>query len=196
MLTVDVPSEADTHTLPVGGFRTPEGISWAHHSGSGHILERLDWDFAKHVADVGGVPVILKGILHPDDAIRAADEGFRAVIVSNHGGRTLDSAIPTAMALPDVVAAAAGRVEVLVDSGIRRGADILKALGLGAQGVLVGRPILWGLALDGTRGATTILGRLLRELAEDMAFADVADVRAIPKDLVIPARPLPPVPGR
>jgi len=196
VLTVDVPSEADTHTLPVGGFRTPEGISWAHHSGSGHILERLDWDFAKHVADVGGVPVILKGILHPDDAIRAADEGFRAVIVSNHGGRTLDSAIPTAMALPDVVAAAAGRVEVLVDSGIRRGADILKALGLGAQGVLVGRPILWGLALDGTRGATTILGRLLRELAEDMAFADVADVRAIPKDLVIPARPLPPVPGR
>lgn len=196
VLTVDVPSEADTHTLPSGGFRVPDGITWAHHSGDMHILEHLDWDYAKHVADVGGVPVILKGILHPDDAVRAADEGFPAIVVSNHGGRTLDAAIPTAMALPDVVAAAAGRVEVYVDSGIRRGGDVLKALGLGATGVMVARPVLWGLALDGTRGATTIVGRLLRELREDMAFADVADVRAIPDGLVVPARPLPPVWGR
>lgn len=193
VLTVDVTSEADSHTLPLGGFRTPADITWALHSGAGHILPHLDWDYAKRVADVGGVPVILKGILHPDDAVKAADEGFPAVVVSNHGGRTLDSAIPTAIALPDVVAAAAGRVEVYVDSGIRRGGDVLKALGLGARAALVARPILWGLALGGGAGATTVLGRLLRELREDMAFADVADVQAIPHDLVVPARPLPPL---
>jgi len=196
VLTVDVPSDADTHTLPIGGFHTPDGITWGHHSGDVRIIEHLDWDAARRIADVAGVPVILKGLLHPEDAGRAADEGFPAVVVSNHGGRTLDAAMPTAMALPDMVAAAAGRVEVYVDGGIRRGGDILKALGLGATGVLVARPILWGLALDGTRGATTILGRLLRELREDMAFADVADVLAIPDGLVVPARPLPPAWGR
>jgi 4-hydroxymandelate oxidase len=191
VLTVDVTSDADTHTLPLGGFHTPPDITWALHHGAGTILERLDWDYAKRVADVGGVPVILKGILHPDDAVRAADEGFPAIVVSNHGGRTLDAAIPTAMALPDVVAAADGRIEVYVDSGIRRGGDVLKALGLGARAALVSRPILWGLALGGAAGATTVLGRFIRELSEDMAFADVADVRAIPRDLVVPARPLP-----
>jgi len=196
VLTVDVPSDADSHTLPIGGFRTPEGITWGHHGGDVRILERLTWDQAKRIADVGGVPVVLKGILHPDDAVRAADEGFPAVVVSNHGGRTLDAAIPTAMALPDIVAAAVGRIEVYVDGGIRRGGDILKALGLGAQGVLVARPVLWGIALDGARGATTVLGRLLRELREDMAFSDVEDVRAIPDGLVVPARTLPPAHGR
>jgi 4-hydroxymandelate oxidase len=190
-LTVDVPTEADSHTLPIGGFKTPEGISWAMHDGAGHIIKRLDWDFARRLADTSGLPIILKGILHPEDAVRAADEGFPAVVVSNHGGRTLDGAIPSAMALPEIVAAAADRLEVYVDGGIRRGGDVLKALGLGARGVFVARPILWGLALGGAAGATTVLGRLIRELSEDLAFADVADVRAIPDGLVVPARPLP-----
>jgi 4-hydroxymandelate oxidase len=195
-LTVDVPSDADTHPLPLGGFRTPEGITWALHGGDVQILKRLDWDYARREADVGGVPEVLKGILHPDDVGRAADEGFPAVVVSNHGGRTLDAAIPTAIALPDIVAAAGDRVEVYVDGGIRRGGDVLKALGLGARAVLVARPVLWGLALGGADGATTILGRLLRELREDLHFADVADVRAIPDGLVVPARPLPAAVGR
>jgi 4-hydroxymandelate oxidase len=187
VLTVDVTSEADTHARPVGGFVDPP-LPWAHHDGRSSILRRLDWDWACALAERAGLPIVLKGILHPDDVSRAADLGFPAVVVSNHGGRTLDGAIPTAFALPACAEAATDRIEVYVDSGIRRGGDVLRALALGARAAIVARPILWGLALGGEPGARTIIGRLVRELAEDMAFADVADVRAVPRDLVVDGR--------
>lgn len=190
VLTVDVTSEADTHARPVGGFVDPP-LPWAHHDGRSAILRHLDWPYARWLADLAGVPVVLKGILHPDDVARAADEGFAGVIVSNHGGRTVDGLMPTALALPGCAAAAAGRLEVYVDGGIRLGGHVLRALALGARAVLVARPILWGLALGGEAGARVVLERLLRELAEDMAFADVADVTALPADLLVPAQPLP-----
>jgi 4-hydroxymandelate oxidase len=189
VLTVDVTSEADTHARPAGGFVDPP-LPWAHHDGHGRILRRLDWDYARALAATCGVPVLLKGILHPDDAARAAEEGFAAIVVSNHGGRTLDGAIPSALALPDCVGAAGARLEVYVDGGVRRGSDVLKALALGARGVLLARPVLWALALEGEAGVRAMLGRLLRELTEDMAFADVADANAVPSDLVVPARAL------
>ncbi len=99
------------------------------------------------------MPVVLKGILHPDDAARAAAEGYAGIVVSNHGGRKLDGIHADRVALPECVAAADGRLEVFVDGGIRRGGQALIALALGARAVMVARPILWGLALDGEAGA-------------------------------------------
>jgi 4-hydroxymandelate oxidase len=186
VLTVDVPIEADTSARPPGGFDT-SGIRFAHHDGSGRILPRLDWAWAERLAATCGLPVVLKGILHPDDARRAADAGFAGIVVSNHGGRTLDGAMPSAFALPDCVAAAGDRLEVYVDGGIRRGGHALVALALGARAVLVGRPVLWGLALAGEAGARAVLARLARELAEDAGQAGIADTRTIDGDLVVRA---------
>src|SRR6185503_15270431 len=115
---------------------------------------------------------------------RLADHGVAAVVVSNHGGRALDGALPTADALPDVVAAVHERMEVYVDGGIRSGADVLRALGLGARAVLVGRPLAWGLAYGGQQGVTHVLSRIRRELEEDAALAGIPDTRAIPAGVV------------
>jgi 4-hydroxymandelate oxidase len=190
VLTVDVSCFADSHARPVGGFQDP-GIGYPMYDDVHEGLRGMDWGYARGLMDTYGVPVVLKGILHPEDAVRAADEGFLAIVVSNHGGRTLDGAMPTALALPEVVEAAAGRLEVYVDSGIRRGSHVLKALALGARAALVVRPILWGLAVGGEDGARAVLAKIVRELAEDMEFSEVADVTDVPRDLVVPARPLP-----
>jgi lactate 2-monooxygenase len=111
--------------------------------------------------------VLLKGILHSDDARRAVEAGFDGVVVSNHGGRQLDGAIPTLEALPGIVEAVAGRIPVLLDSGIRSGGDVFKALALGATAVLVGRPYVYGLALEGEDGVREVL----RNLAADFDLA-------------------------
>src|SRR4029450_633618 len=109
----------------------------------------LGWDDLDWLASLSPLPVLLKGILHPADALRAVDPGIRAILVSNHGGRQLDSAVAALDALPAVVEAVAGRAEVLLDGGVRRGTDVMKALALGARAVLIGRPIYWGLAVGG-----------------------------------------------
>src|SRR5262249_23671988 len=113
----------------------------------------LGWPEVDWVASLTRLPLLVKGILAPEDARLALVHGARAVIVSNHGGRQLDSAVATLDALPAVVEAVAGRGEVLMDGGVRRGTDVLKALALGARAVLIGRPYLWGLALGGEEGA-------------------------------------------
>jgi 4-hydroxymandelate oxidase len=128
--------------------------------------------------------VIVKGVLRGDDAARCVDAGAKAVIVSNHGGRHLDTAIATAHALPEVVAAVGGRAEVYVDGGIRRGTDILKALALGARAVLVGRPVLWGLAVGGADSVRDVLDHLRNELVRTMALCGVATLTDAAPDLV------------
>jgi 4-hydroxymandelate oxidase len=133
------------------------------------------------------LPVIVKGVLRHDDAARCVDAGARAVIVSNHGGRHLDTAIATADALPEIVAAVGGNAEVYVDGGIRRGTDILKALALGARAVLVGRPVVWGLAVHGADGVRGVLTHLRDELVRTMALCGVARVADATADLVAPA---------
>jgi 4-hydroxymandelate oxidase len=145
-------------------------------------FDDLDWlrDRAR------GLPVVLKGIVRGDDARRAADDGA-AVWVSNHGGRQLDRCVPTARALPEVVDAVAGDVEVFVDGGVRRGVDVLTALALGARGVFVGRPVLWGLAAGGADGVRDVLRGLGDELDHAMTLAGVADVTAVGADLVTSA---------
>jgi len=128
------------------------------------------WDDLAFLRAHTRLPLVLKGILHPDDARRAADYGIDAIIVSNHGGRQVDGAIAALDALPGVVAAA-NKIPVLFDSGIRTGADIVKALALGARAVLVGRPYVYGLALAGEAGVRAVLRALLAELDLTMALS-------------------------
>ncbi|KWV32077.1 alpha-hydroxy acid oxidase [Micromonospora rifamycinica] len=121
------------------------------------------------------LPLLVKGILDPRDAVRAADAGVDAVVVSNHGGRQFDGAPATATMLPEVVAAVGDRIEVLVDSGVRSGTDVLRALALGATGVLLGRPLLWALAAGGRAGAQAALDLLAVELRDGLTLTGCAD---------------------
>ncbi|MBD0694497.1 alpha-hydroxy acid oxidase [Streptomyces sp. CBMA123] len=125
------------------------------------------------------LPLVVKGVLDPADALRAADLGAAAVVVSNHGGRQLDRAVPSLTALPAVADALAGRdCQVLLDSGVRGGSDVLAALALGASGVLLGRPAIWGLAADGEAGCTRVLELLSAELRHALGLAGCADLAA------------------
>ena len=134
------------------------------------------------------IPVVVKGVLRADDAVRCVEAGARAVIVSNHGGRHLDTAMPSAEALPEIAAALAGKAEVYVDGGIRRGTDIVKALALGADAVLVGRPPLWGLAVHGADGVAAVLAHLRNELVRTMALCGASRLDELTADLVAPPR--------
>jgi 4-hydroxymandelate oxidase len=130
------------------------------------------------------IPVLVKGILRADDALRCVETGARGIIVSNHGGRHLDATVATADALPAIAAAVGEKAEVYVDGGIRRGTDIVKALALGARAVLIGRPAVWGLALAGADGVRDVLAHLHAELARTMALCGVAKVKEITPDLI------------
>ncbi|MCE9602340.1 MAG: alpha-hydroxy-acid oxidizing protein [Gemmatimonadetes bacterium] len=146
-------------------------ISWAD----------LDW-----LGSLTRMPILVKGIVRGDDAVRALQHGASGVIVSNHGGRQLDTAIPTARALGDVADAMAGGGALLVDGGIRRGTDVVKALALGAQAVLLGRPVLWGLAVDGAAGAQRVLQLLKEECDLALALAGCRTPAEATRDLLAP----------
>jgi isopentenyl diphosphate isomerase/L-lactate dehydrogenase-like FMN-dependent dehydrogenase len=129
-------------------------------------------------------PIALKGVLHPDDARQAVDAGVEGVIVSNHGGRQIDGEIAALDALPGVVSAVGGRADVLFDSGVRTGADVMKALALGAQTVLIGRPYIYGLGLGGEAGVRHVVRSLLAELDLSMALAGCASVAEVGPELL------------
>jgi 4-hydroxymandelate oxidase len=131
-----------------------------------------------------GLPVVVKGILRADDAAAAVDAGAAAIAVSNHGGRIFDGLAATADVLPEIVDAVGGRAEVYVDGGIRSGAHVGRALALGATAVLSGRPVLWGLVVDGEHGARRVLELLCRELEATMAFSGARTVGELTRDLV------------
>ncbi len=126
----------------------------------------------------------MKGILRADDARLAFEHGAQAVIVSNHGGRQLDTSIATVDALGEIAAAVGNRGEILVDGGIRRGTDVLKALALGASAVLLGRPVLWGLAVDGQAGVEHVLQLVKDELDSAMALSGCASITDIDTSLI------------
>jgi 4-hydroxymandelate oxidase len=132
--------------------------------------------------------VLLKGILNPEDATRAVDEGVDGLIVSNHGGRNLDGLPATIDALPRVVEAVGGRIPVLMDSGIRRGTDILMALALGANAVLVGRPYAYGLAAGGAAGVERVIRILREELERAMALTGRRTVPEIDSSVIFPKK--------
>ena len=133
----------------------------------------LGWDRIDWLRGITGLPILLKGVLHPADAELAVAHGVSGLLVSNHGGRQLDGAITTVDALPAIVKAVGGRVPVLLDGGVRRGVDVLAALALGATAVLVGRPVLWGLAVDGSAGVRRVLDDLRSELDAALALVGV-----------------------
>jgi len=136
----------------------------------------VTWEDLAWLRECTELPIVLKGILHPDDAKLAVEHGVDGVLVSNHGGRQVDGAIGALDALPEVVAAVNGRCEVLFDSGIRSGADALKALALGARAVLLGRPYMWGLALGGAEGVAEVLRSFLADLDLAMALSGYANI--------------------
>ncbi|HET8673940.1 MAG TPA: lactate 2-monooxygenase [Thermoleophilaceae bacterium] len=131
----------------------------------------LSWDDLAFLQDHTDLPILLKGVLHPDDARRAVDHGVDGIIVSNHGGRQVDGSIAAIEALPDVVEAVPAEMPVLFDSGIRTGADVVKALALGARAVLLGRPYVWGLALGGEAGVRQVVRGLLADLDLTLALS-------------------------
>jgi 4-hydroxymandelate oxidase len=172
-----------TEALPPD-LRAGEGSELARFVASRHDPAFTWKDLAEIAAEAAPLPVVVKGIVRPDDAVRALDHGARAVWVSNHGGRQLDLAPATLDALPAVVARVAGRSEVYVDGGIRSGNHALIALGLGATAVFVGRPVLWGLAHGGESGVSAVLGLLQDELAHAMRLAGCADLAALRDDVI------------
>jgi len=145
---------------------------------------RLTWKDISWFRSITRLPVLVKGILSPDDARRAIDAGASGVIVSNHGGRNLDTLPATAEALPRVIDAVEGRIPVLVDGGIRRGTDVLKALALGAKAVMIGRPYIYGLALAGPAGVERVLQILKTELMMAMALAGVRSIKEIDRQTI------------
>jgi 4-hydroxymandelate oxidase len=143
-----------------------------------------DLECIAEIASAAGLPVLVKGVLRGDDAQDCVDAGAAGVVVSNHGGRQLDHAVPTSRALPEVADALAGRVPLLADGGIRSGNDILTALALGADAVLLGRPVLWALAADGADGVQHCLEALTADLAHVMALAGARTLPEVTRDLV------------
>jgi 4-hydroxymandelate oxidase len=205
VLTVDAPGLGTRERDARNSFRLPDGLAVENLAplgkgdmpkvaGSGLAayvrenfksdlgLDDLDW-----LCGATRLPVVVKGVCRGDDARRAAEHGAKAVVVSNHGGRQLDTAPATCEVLPHVVEAAGDLCEIYVDGGIRRGSDGLKAIALGARAVLVGRPILWGLTVAGEEGATAVLEILRRELDEAMLLCGCTTLRDIDASLLRPS---------
>jgi 4-hydroxymandelate oxidase len=205
VLTADTPRLGQRERDLRSGFQLPDDVRMANFEARHPLMARVEsqrlertlvnyanemlnpsltWDDVTWLASVTRMPLVLKGVLTAEDARRAVTSGVRGIVVSNHGGRQLDGAVATARALPEVVDAAAGQVPVLMDGGIRRGVDVLRALGLGATAVLVGRPILWGLAAGGEAGVTRVLEILRNELEAAMALSGRPTLAGIDRSLI------------
>lgn len=205
-LTVDVPLLGRREREIRDQFHLPTGMTMKNLEpflkdnlsvkGAGSALARyvldlwdssLTWEVVDWLRSITTLPVLVKGILTGEDARLAIEHGAAGIVVSNHGGRQLDSAVSTCAALPEVVAAVNGRAQVLVDGGIRRGTDVLKALALGARAVLIGRPYLWGLVVNGEAGVRHVLELLRNEIALSLALVGRPTVPAIDATLLAKA---------
>jgi 4-hydroxymandelate oxidase len=153
------------------------------------VLPTFGWDDLAWLRSVCPIPLVAKGVLRADDAARAVDVGCDGIWVSNHGGRQLDTSVAAIDALPEIAAAIGERAVLIVDGGVRRGIDVLKGLALGADLVAVGRPVLWGLAVDGDAGVQRVLEILRDELSLAMALAGCRTIGEITPDLVVHSRP-------
>ncbi|MHC5600050.1 MAG: alpha-hydroxy acid oxidase [Nostoc sp.] len=178
--------------LHLANLATISGLDIPHEKGESglftYFAQQLNpavtWHDLEWLQSLSPLPLVIKGILRGDDAVRAVEYGAKAIVVSNHGGRQLDGAIASLDALPEIVAAVDGKIEVLLDGGIRRGTDILKALALGAKAVLIGRPILWGLAVAGQVGVSHVISLLQNELNLAMALSGCAKLEDIDPSLL------------
>lgn len=202
VLTVDLPVVGHRRRDERNGFTLPEGMTLANFgtrhpdmpAGGSALAAHVAQDFTAAMtfddiawlADLSDLPVLVKGVARGDDAAACVDAGAAGVIVSNHGGRQLDGAIATADALPEIVHAVAGRVEVYVDGGIRSGTDVVKAIAAGAQAALIGRPVIWGLATAGADGVAAVLEEFRTEITRAMALCGTPTVADITHDLLAP----------
>jgi 4-hydroxymandelate oxidase len=173
--------------LPAGYERMPSTLGSGLASYFAELLDAaLTWEAVGWLKSITKLPIVVKGIVRADDARRAIDHGAAAVVVSNHGGRQLDASPATIDVIGRIADAIGGDGEILLDGGVRRGTDVIKALALGAKAVLVGRPVLWGLAAGGRDGVATALAILRRELDLAMALCGCPNVASITRDLVTP----------
>ena len=198
-LTVDVPATGNRERDFRNKFQVPAHIPLAnlvqylpfgedemalHYYASKQFDASLTWESLAWLRSITRLPIVLKGVLTAEDALLAVQHGVAGIVVSNHGGRQLDSVVSTADALPEIAAAVQGQAEVYVDGGIRRGTDILKALALGARAVLIGRPYLWALAVNGEAGVTHVLTHLHDDLKLSMALAGYPKLSDIGPQLI------------
>ena len=204
-ITVDVPVQGNRTRDARNQFHLPPEVEIANFRGmpqhalpltAGSGLDRfiarefdptLTWSFLDWLAGVSDLPVVVKGVLTAEDASLCVDRGAAGIIVSNHGGRQLGCAPPTLAVLPEVAAAVAGRLPVLLDGGVRRGSDVVKARALGADAVLIGRPYLWGLSLAGEPGVRHVLEVLRAEIARTLALIGVPRFADVGAGAVMPA---------
>jgi 4-hydroxymandelate oxidase len=171
-------------------YRASRGTADRNEVGGGFALDAAQtWDGVDRLCEMTSLPIVVKGIMNAEDAVRAADHGAAAIIVSNHGGLTLDEAQPTAEVLPEVVDAVGDRAEILVDGGIDSGADVLRAIALGASAVLVARPAICGLAVAGAEGVTRVLDLLRAELHTLMGFTGTRSIGEIDRSTIAARRP-------
>lgn len=199
VLTVDLPVLGARDTDRRNSLGLPPGVEYANLRAlplvpdelpserrvyNPHLDPSVTWSDVDWLTSLARVPVVLKGVLRPDDAARCHEHGAAAVIVSNHGARNLDTVPATADALPRVVEAVAGRMPVLVDGGVRRGTDVAKALMLGATAVLVGRPYVWGLAVYGADGVKRVVDMLRTELEMAMGLLGAPTLADLTPDLL------------
>src|ERR1700720_3176826 len=207
VLTVDAPGLGTRERDMRNNFRLPDGLAVENLAPLGkgtlpevkgsclaayaraNFKEDLGFDDLDWLCNCTKLPVVVKGVCRGDDARRAAEHGAKAIVVSNHGGRQLDTAPATCEVLPHVVDAVGNLCEIYVDGGIRRGSDVLKAIALGARAVLVGRPILWGLCVTGEQGALQVLEILRRELDEAMLLCGCTKLSDIGRWLLRPGDP-------
>jgi 4-hydroxymandelate oxidase len=179
-VTVDTPTGGARDRISRAAFEFPELPYRIVQPGENPCT----WDDVAWMREAAKVPLILKGILHPDDAERAIDAGAAAIVVSNHGGRNLDTVPPTIDALPRIAERVANRVPLLIDGGIRRGTDVLKALALGARAVLIGRPYVYGLAVGGASGVADVVEILRKELEMAMALTGRRSIAEIDPSVI------------
>jgi 4-hydroxymandelate oxidase len=207
MLTVDTPVLGARDREQRSGLELPPGIELAnlramrerlepaptfvHGSHNPFLDPSLTWDALPWLIGETKLPVVVKGILRPDDAVRAIERGAAAIAVSNHGGRNLDTVPATIDVLPRVAAAVAGRVPLLFDGGVRRGVDVVKAIALGATAVMIGRPYLWGLGAAGAEGVARVVRLLVNELEMAMAQCGAPSLAAITRELLFEDDPGP-----
>ena len=168
--------------------RQPAGPTFRHDTSNPFLDPSLTWEALAWLVGETRLPVVVKGVLRADDALLAIERGAAGVVVSNHGGRNLDTVPATIDALPAIAAAVAGRVPLLLDGGIRRGVDVVKALALGASAVMLGRPYLWGLAAAGSEGVQRVVNMLVTELEMAMAQCGAATLAELTPDLVTTRR--------
>ena len=199
VVTVDVPVLGLRENLQRANFAPPPELTYPNlvrpddtttHTNllatvAANFDPALTWDDIRWLRTITTLPIWVKGVLRADDAQRAVDAGVAGIIVSNHGGRQLDTAIATIVALPEIAAAVGDQIELLLDGGVRRGTDVIKALALGASAILIGRPPLMGMAVNGEAGATHVLELLREELANVMAQCGCATIADIGPDLVM-----------